>query len=58
LAAEPIPPGIQVYNLPVPLERVIGVAVLDNALQTPAVFAFLDTLRNVARFSTSTKVAV
>jgi DNA-binding transcriptional LysR family regulator len=58
LAAEPIPAEIQVYSLPVPLERVIGVAVIDNALQTPPVFAFLDTLRNVARFSTSTKVAV
>lgn len=45
LAAEPIPAGIQVYSLPVPSERVIGVAVLANALQTPAVFAFLDTLR-------------
>ena len=47
LAAEPIPEVIQVRSLPVPLERVIGVAVLANALQTPAVFAFLDTLKNV-----------
>lgn len=56
LAAEPLPPGIQVCSLPVPLERVIGAAVLTNALQTPAVFAFLDILRNVGRFSTKAAV--
>jgi DNA-binding transcriptional LysR family regulator len=47
LAAEPLPPEVQVYSLPVPLERVIKVAVLANSLQSPAVFAFLDTLRGV-----------
>ncbi|MBD2006271.1 MULTISPECIES: LysR family transcriptional regulator [Cyanophyceae] len=47
LAAEPLPPEVQVYSLPVPLERVIRVAVLANSLQSPAVFAFLDTLRGV-----------
>lgn len=52
LAAEPIPEEIQVCSLPVPLERVIGVAVLANALQTPAVFAFLDILKNVGQLST------
>lgn len=52
LAAEPVPAGVQVYSLPVPLERVIGVAVLANAFQTPAVFAFLDALRKAGRFST------
>jgi len=51
LAAEPLPAGVQVYSLPVPLERVIGVAILTNALHTPAVFAFLDALRNVGQFS-------
>ena len=56
LAAEPIPPGVQMYSLPVPLERVFGVAVLANALQTPAVFAFLDTLRSAARFTFKTAV--
>lgn len=44
LAAEPLPSGVRVYSLPVPLQRIIGVAVLANALQTPAVFAFLDIL--------------
>jgi DNA-binding transcriptional LysR family regulator len=45
LAAEPIPAGVQVCYLPVPLERVIGAAILADALQPPAVFAFLDTLK-------------
>ena len=45
LAAEPIPPMIQVYSLPVPLFRTIQVALLANALQPPPVFAFLDLLK-------------
>lgn len=45
LAAEPIPKEVQVYRLPVPHERVIGAAILADALHTPAVFAFLDTLK-------------
>jgi DNA-binding transcriptional LysR family regulator len=56
LAAEPLPPGVHVCSLPVPLERVIGVAVLANTLQTPAVFAFLDTLRSAGRFTLKTAV--
>ncbi len=51
LAAEPLPVGVQAYTLPVPLERVIGVAVRANALQTPAVFAFLDLLRGARQFT-------
>lgn len=47
LAAEPIPAGVRVYSLPVPLFRVICVAVLSNALLTPASYAFLDLLRNM-----------
>jgi DNA-binding transcriptional LysR family regulator len=46
LAAEPIPPGLQVFSLPVPLFRIIGMAMLANSLQTPAVFAFLDLLKD------------
>lgn len=49
LAAQPIPAGVQIYSLPVPLFRVIGVAVLTSALLTPAVFAFLDVLKAEAR---------
>ncbi len=46
LAAEPIPKELRVYPLPAPLKRVIGVAALSDALHTPAVFAFLDMLKN------------
>ncbi|MEO1394294.1 MAG: LysR family transcriptional regulator [Cyanobacteria bacterium J06634_5] len=45
LAAEPIPHDVAVRELPEPLERVIGVITLADALQTPPVFAFLDTLK-------------
>ncbi|MBD3883494.1 LysR family transcriptional regulator [Phormidium tenue FACHB-886] len=45
LAAEPIPENVQVYSLPVPLARVIGVAVLAEAFHSPAVYAFLDILK-------------
>ena len=45
LAAEPIPADVVVRSLPVPLQRVIGVITLADALQTPPVFAFLDTLK-------------
>ena len=46
LAAEPVPSELQVYSLPVPLERSIRAAVLKDALHTPPVFAFLDVLKN------------
>ncbi|MEB3360021.1 MAG: LysR family transcriptional regulator [Synechococcales bacterium] len=45
LAAKPLPPEIQVASLPTPLERIIGVGILAEALHSPAVFAFLDTLK-------------
>jgi DNA-binding transcriptional LysR family regulator len=44
LAAEPLPPELQVFSLPVPLFRVIGLAALVEALHLPAVFAFLEML--------------
>ena len=50
LAAIPIPEEVQVKKLPVPLERVIGAAIWGNALHSPAVFAFLDALRNTGKF--------
>ena len=46
LAAEPVPEQLKMYSLPVPLERIIKAAVIKNALHTPAVFAFLDALKN------------
>ncbi|MBF2090170.1 MAG: LysR family transcriptional regulator [Synechococcales cyanobacterium K44_A2020_017] len=51
LAAEPLPSSLRVYKLPHPLERVIGVGVLSEALHPPAVFAFLDVLRGTGKFS-------
>lgn len=48
LAAEPIPPEIQIRSLPVPLERTIGVAVMADALLSRAAIAFLDVLRAVS----------
>ncbi|MEL7316364.1 MAG: LysR family transcriptional regulator [Cyanobacteria bacterium J06559_3] len=47
LAAEPIPPELTVAKLPVPVERVIGVIRLAEALQPPPVYAFMDTLKQV-----------
>ena len=51
LAAEPIPPELTVCRLPCALERRLGVAVLQDALHPPAVFAFLDALKNKGQFS-------
>ncbi|GAB4141876.1 MAG: LysR family transcriptional regulator [Cyanobacteria bacterium J069] len=57
LAALPIPDGVVVRSLPVPLERVIGAAVLASVLHPPAVFVFLDALRGVGLFRPSTESA-
>lgn len=51
LAAEPVPPRVQVCSLPAHLERVIGVTILANALHTPAVYAFLDAIKNRGKFA-------
>ena len=45
LAAVPNNDTVQMYSLPVPLDRVMGVVVLSNALPIPAVFTFLEMLR-------------
>jgi DNA-binding transcriptional LysR family regulator len=45
LAAEPIPAKVKVYSLPTPVVRVIGVAVLANALHPPAIYAFLELFK-------------
>lgn len=45
LVAEPIPDEIQVKSLPVPLERVVVVAILADAILPKAAFAFLDMLK-------------
>jgi DNA-binding transcriptional LysR family regulator len=45
LAALPIPPEVKVCHLPVPLERIVGAAVLADALHPPAVYAFVEMLK-------------
>jgi DNA-binding transcriptional LysR family regulator len=45
LAALPIPETVQVRSLPVPLERIIGVATLAQTPHSPAVEEFLALLR-------------
>ncbi|MGB3135710.1 MAG: LysR family transcriptional regulator, partial [Nodosilinea sp.] len=47
LAATPIPPGLRVAELPQPLERVIGIIVLRDALLPPPVYAFLERIKSV-----------
>ncbi|MEO0539454.1 MAG: LysR family transcriptional regulator [Cyanobacteria bacterium P01_A01_bin.105] len=49
LAAEPIPRNVQVYSLPVPLYRHICFATLNDALLSPAAYAFLDLLKAVKK---------
>jgi DNA-binding transcriptional LysR family regulator len=53
LAAQPIPPHLQVAELPMPLERTIGVIVLREALLPPPVYAFLDRLKTLWPLSAS-----
>ncbi len=45
LAAEPIPANVRVYHLPVPFFRTIGLAILAEVLHPPAVYAFLEILK-------------
>ncbi|HIK46541.1 MAG TPA: LysR family transcriptional regulator [Leptolyngbyaceae cyanobacterium M65_K2018_010] len=47
LAAEPLPPRLQVADLPITLERIIGVIVLKEGLLPPPVYAFLETLHTI-----------
>jgi DNA-binding transcriptional LysR family regulator len=49
LAAQPIPEGVQVYQLPVPLARIISVSILADALHPPAVYAFLDMVKETLK---------
>ncbi|MGF1518076.1 MAG: LysR family transcriptional regulator [Nodosilinea sp.] len=51
LAAEPVPPDVQIAPLPFPISRPIGATILKDALHTPALYAFLDALREVGEFS-------
>ena len=49
LAAQPISPLIQIRQLPEPLERIMGIAMLKNGLHPPAVYAFLECLKGMQR---------
>lgn len=51
LAALPIPSGVTAYELPTPLERSIGVAVLAETERSPAVYQCLDALRKTGLFA-------
>ncbi|MEO1069970.1 MAG: LysR family transcriptional regulator [Cyanobacteria bacterium J06638_6] len=51
LAAEPVPTDVQICPLPFPISRPIGATILKDALHTPALYAFLDALREVGEFS-------
>jgi len=51
IAAKPIPPRLRVGRLPCELTRQLGASLVRNALHTPAVYAFLDALRETGRFS-------
>ncbi|MGF1536169.1 MAG: LysR family transcriptional regulator [Elainellaceae cyanobacterium] len=53
LTAMPIPSTVQVRSLPVPLERVIGAAIVANSLQPPTTFVFLELLRGSGVFANS-----
>ena len=57
LAAEPLPPGVQVRELPTTLTRVIQVATLESALNPPPVYAFLDTLKQHWRLTNNLSTA-
>lgn len=56
LSAEPIPPGVQVCRLPFALARPIGASLVKDALQTPALYAFLDALRETGEFGATEAV--
>jgi DNA-binding transcriptional LysR family regulator len=44
LAAHPLPPGVRVGSLPVPLERRLGLAVTRRKMTIPAIRAFVETV--------------
>ncbi|HSM84301.1 MAG TPA: LysR family transcriptional regulator [Nodosilinea sp.] len=57
LAAEPIPESVPVFDLPVPLVRLIGAAVLADGLHTPATYAFLEVLKTLSQSPATAKPA-
>lgn len=49
LAALPIPNTVHVCQLPQPLMRQLAAVILEDCLHTPAVFAFLETVKQVGQ---------
>jgi DNA-binding transcriptional LysR family regulator len=49
LAAKPIPADVQVYQLPVPLARIVSISILLDALHSPAVYAFRDMVKETLK---------
>jgi DNA-binding transcriptional LysR family regulator len=56
LAAQPVPSDVQICPLPFPISRPIGATILKDALHTPALYAFLDALRETGEFSNAKAV--
>jgi len=51
LSSRPVPEGVRICRLPFPLSRPIGATLLKDALHSPAVYAFLDALRESVEFA-------
>lgn len=51
LSSRPVPEGVRICRLPFPLSRPIGATLLKDALHSPAVYAFLDALRESGEFA-------
>ncbi len=56
LASRPVPEGVRVCRLPFSKSRCIGASLLKEALHSPAVYAFLDALRETGEFAIATAV--
>ena len=56
LASRPVPDGVQVCRLPFTTSRPIGASLLKEALHSPAIYAFLDALRETGEFATAEAV--
>ncbi|MBE7383098.1 MAG: LysR family transcriptional regulator [Leptolyngbya sp. SIO1E4] len=51
LSSRPVPEGVRICRLPFSVSRPIGASMLQNALHSPAVYAFLDALRGTGEFA-------
>ena len=53
LAAEPVPEGVRIVELPFQVSRPMGASWPKDALLSPAVYAFLDALKAISSVGTS-----